>query len=107
MRKPWPLPSSSASCSPRPGPSGHEERAGRASGARRPRRSPRCTSDTLGTSFARVARRASGAPTLALVGHIDEIGVAVTHIEESGLLSFATIGGIAPEMLVGQRVRAR
>ena len=61
------------------------------------------TSDTLGSSFARV-RAGDGAPTLALVGHIDEIGVAITNIEESGLLSFTTIGGISPEMLIGQRV---
>jgi putative aminopeptidase FrvX len=60
------------------------------------------TSDTMGSSFARV-RAGEGAPTLALVGHIDEIGVAVTNIEESGLLSFTTIGGLSPEMLMGQR----
>ena len=61
------------------------------------------SSDTLGSSFARV-RAGEGAITLALVGHIDEIGVAVTNIEESGLLSFTTIGGISPEMLIGQRI---
>jgi putative aminopeptidase FrvX len=60
--------------------------------------------DTLGTSFARV-RAGDGAPTLALVGHIDEIGVAVTTIGEKGLLSFTTIGGIGPEVLLGQRIR--
>ena len=85
-----------------PGPSGHEEEAARvwrdaaASFAD-------VTTDTLGSSFARV-RSADGAPTLALVGHIDEIGVAVTNIEENGLLSFTTIGGISPEMLMGQRI---
>ena len=63
------------------------------------------TSDTLGSSFARVTRRraAPGAPVLAIVGHIDEIGIAVTNVEDSGLLSFATIGGISAEMLLGQR----
>ena len=63
------------------------------------------SSDTLGTTFARVA--ASGgepSPAVALVGHIDEIGVAVTTIEENGLLAVTTIGGINPETLVGQRV---
>ncbi len=84
-----------------PGPSGHEEEPSRiwreaASGF------AEVSSDTLGTSFARV-RAGTGAPTLALVGHIDEIGVAVTHIEENGLLSFTTLGGILPEMLLGQR----
>jgi putative aminopeptidase FrvX len=62
------------------------------------------TSDTMGSSFARVAASgAPGAPVLAIVGHIDEIGIAVTNVEESGLLSFATIGGISAEMLLGQR----
>jgi putative aminopeptidase FrvX len=83
------------------GPSGHEEEPARiwreAASA-----FAEVTSDTMGTSFARV-RAAEGAPTLALVGHIDEIGVAITNIEESGLLSFTTIGGISPEMLMGQR----
>jgi putative aminopeptidase FrvX len=83
------------------GPSGHEEepaRIWREAAAK----FAEVTSDTMGTSFARV-RAGEGAPTLALVGHIDEIGVAITNIEESGLLSFTTIGGIAPEMLMGQR----
>ena len=86
-----------------PGPSGHEEPASQvwreAAAA-----FAEVESDTLGTSYARV-RAAEGAPTLAVVGHIDEIGVAVTHIDESGLLSFTTVGGITPEVLVGQRVR--
>ncbi len=84
------------------GPSGHEEPAARVwrEGASS---FAEVHSDTLGTSFARV-RAGDGAPTLAVVGHIDEIGVAVTNIEESGLLSFSTLGGITPEILAGQRV---
>ncbi|MGZ4334050.1 MAG: M20/M25/M40 family metallo-hydrolase [Gaiellaceae bacterium] len=83
------------------GPSGHEEEPSRvwreaaASFAE-------VGSDTLGSSFARV-RAGEGAPTLAVVGHIDEIGITITNIEDSGLLSFTTIGGIAPETLYGQR----
>jgi putative aminopeptidase FrvX len=83
------------------GPSGHEEEPARI-WREAASEFAEVTSDTMGTSFARV-RAADGAPTLALVGHIDEIGVAVTNIEESGLLSFTTIGGISPEMLMGQR----
>ena len=64
------------------------------------------SSDTLGTSFARVPATGGGdAPPLALVGHIDEIGLAITHIDDSGLLAVTTIGGITPEMLLGQRIR--
>jgi putative aminopeptidase FrvX len=84
-----------------PGPSGHEEEPARiwreAASA-----FAEVTSDTMGSSFARV-RAGEGAPTLAFVGHIDEIGVAVTNIEENGLLSFTTIGGISAETLMGQR----
>src|SRR3954447_8322033 len=84
-----------------PGPSGHEEepaRIWREAAAE----FAEVTSDTMGSSFARV-RAGDGAPTLALVGHIDEIGIAITNIEDSGLLSFTTIGGISAEMLMGQR----
>jgi endoglucanase len=85
-----------------PGPSGHEDEAARvwreAAGS-----FAEVTSDTLGTSYARV-RAGEGAPTLAIVGHIDEIGVAITNIEPNGLLSFVTVGGIGPETLHGQRV---
>jgi len=85
-----------------PGPSGHEEEAARIWRDAASSFSD-VTTDTLGTTFARV-RSADGAPTLALMGHIDEIGVAITHVEENGLLAFTTIGGISPEMLMGQRV---
>src|SRR3954453_7949835 len=85
-----------------PGPSGHEEEPARI-WREAASEFAEVTSDTMGSAFARV-RAGGGAPPLALVGHIDEIGVAVTNIEESGLLSFTTIGGISPEMLIGQRI---
>src|SRR4029077_6418525 len=84
-----------------PGPSGHEEEPARI-WREAASQFAEVTSDTMGSSFARV-RAGEGAPTLALVGHIDEIGITITHIEESGLLSFTTVGGIAAEMLMGQR----
>src|SRR2546421_181825 len=43
--------------------------------------------DVMGSSYARVRGR-SGRPVLAIVGHIDEIGIVVTHIEDSGVLAF-------------------
>jgi endoglucanase len=101
MRKPMATPELLTALLTASGPSGHEEEPARvwreAAGA-----FAEVTSDTLGSSFARV-RAGEGAPTLAIVGHIDEIGVAVTNIEESGLLSFTPIGGIAAETLHGQR----
>src|SRR5438094_819595 len=39
-----------------------------------------------------------------LAGHIDEIGLQVTHIDDDGYLYFAGIGGWDSQVLVGQRV---
>lgn len=62
------------------------------------------SADGLGSSIARVGE---AAPLLAVVGHIDEIGLVVTHIDEKGFLWFAPIGGWDPQILVGQRVAVR
>jgi len=59
--------------------------------------------DTLGSSTARVAAVGDG-PRLALVGHIDEIGLVVTHVDDEGYLYFAGVGGWDWQILVGQRV---
>ena len=40
-----------------------------------------------------------------LAGHIDEIGLMVTHIDKKGFLYTAQIGGMDPALLVGQRVK--
>jgi putative aminopeptidase FrvX len=60
--------------------------------------------DQMGSSFARVPGTADG-PTLIVVGHIDEIGLDVTHIDEEGYLRFGQVGGWDALVLVGQRVR--
>ena len=60
-------------------------------------------SDSLGSSFARVPGTSNG-PTLAVVGHIDEIGLHVTHIDDNGYLRFGQVGGWDPLVLVAQRV---
>jgi putative aminopeptidase FrvX len=62
------------------------------------------SSDGLGSSIARVGE---GGPLLAVVGHIDEIGLVVSHIDEKGFLYFNPIGGWDPQILVGQRVEVR
>jgi putative aminopeptidase FrvX len=62
------------------------------------------TSDTVGSSVARVPAGDSDAPLIGLVGHIDEIGLAVKHITDEGVLRFGSIGGWDPQVLVGQRV---
>ncbi len=40
-----------------------------------------------------------------LSGHIDEIGIIVTYIDDDGFLWFTGVGGWDPQVLVGQRIR--
>jgi putative aminopeptidase FrvX len=61
------------------------------------------SSDALGSSVARVPGTGGG-PLLALLGHIDEIGLLVTHVDEKGFVYFMTVGGTRAEVLLGQRV---
>src|SRR2546425_1628576 len=44
-----------------------------------------------------------GKPRLMLAGHIDEIGLQVTHIDDEGYLYFAGIGGWVPPGRGGPR----
>lgn len=41
---------------------------------------------------------------LLVMGHIDEIGLVVTHIDDEGLLWFRGVGGWDAQILIGQRV---
>ena len=49
----------------------------------------------------------AGGPTVAVIGHIDEIGLHVSHIEDDGYLRFGQVGGWDPGVLLGQRVKLR
>jgi endoglucanase len=85
-----------------PGPSGNEsvaakvwrEEAQKFAGVR---------GDRMGNSFATVGK--GGSPRVMLSGHIDEIGLMITHIDDKGLLRFTGVGGWDSQVLVGQRVR--
>jgi putative aminopeptidase FrvX len=59
--------------------------------------------DVAGNSFARVG--GGGAPRIMLAGHVDEIGLMITHVDEDGFLYVDGIGGWDPQVLVGQRIR--
>lgn len=61
------------------------------------------TSDVVGNSFAAVGDPAG--PTILLAGHIDEIGIIVTWIDENGFVYFEPIGGWDPQVLVAQRIK--
>jgi endoglucanase len=60
--------------------------------------------DVMGSAVARVRGTSPDAPFLAVIGHIDEIGLIVTHIDDNGFLRFIGVGGWDPQILVGQRV---
>ena len=85
-----------------PGPSGQEEAAARvwreAAGV-----FGEVGTDVLGSSWVRVPGTANG-PRLAIVGHIDEIGLVVTHAGDDGLLAVRRIGGFDASVWLGQRV---
>jgi putative aminopeptidase FrvX len=59
--------------------------------------------DAMGTPVARVDGRGQH-PLLAVVGHIDEIAVLVSHVTKEGQLKVVPSGGWDPQILVGQRV---
>ena len=49
-------------------------------------------------------------PLLAVVGHIDEIGLAVTHVDEKGFVYFAAdrrLGSADPRRPAGRRSQTR
>jgi putative aminopeptidase FrvX len=61
------------------------------------------TADAMGSSVARVAGRADH-PLLAVIGHVDEIALLVSHVSDKGFLHVVRSGGWDPQVLVGQRV---
>lgn len=84
------------------GPSGFEVRPGRVWRQEAETFAADVRVDVSGNSFATV--NPAGSPRIMLAGHIDEIGLQVTHIDEKGFLYFEGIGGWDPQVLVGQRV---
>ena len=61
------------------------------------------TTDVAGNSMAEV--RPDGSPAILLAGHIDEIGLIVTYLDDEGFIYVNGIGGWDPQVLVGQRLR--
>ena len=63
----------------------------------------RVSEDHYGNVYAEVGPE--GAPTVALMGHLDEIGLIVSHVSKEGWIHFLAVGGWDPQVLVGQRIR--
>ncbi|NOZ72676.1 MAG: M42 family metallopeptidase [Chloroflexi bacterium] len=60
--------------------------------------------DTMGNLYVRKAGT-DGGQRIMVAAHMDEIGVIVTQVEDSGLVRFANIGALLPKTLLGARVR--
>jgi endoglucanase len=85
-----------------PGPSGFESAPARVWREEVARFADDVSADVHGNSVAAVNPK--GRPRLMLAGHIDEIGLQITHVDDEGYLYFAAIGGWDSQVLVGQRV---
>jgi putative aminopeptidase FrvX len=87
------------------GPSGYEDAAA-AVWRKAASKFAEVSTDAIGTPLALVApRKGSRSPRRLLVmGHIDEIGLIVNHIDDEGYLWFGEVGGWDPQILIGQRV---
>lgn len=51
-----------------------------------------------------ICRRAGDGPRVMLAGHMDEIGLIVTHIDDNGFLKFLQLGGWWDQTILSQRV---
>lgn len=85
-----------------PSPSGFEQAAARVFRERVEDAADEVYGDVHGNTFAVLNPKA--AFTFMLAGHIDEIGLMVTHIDEKGFLFVSSIGGVEALQVVGQRV---
>ena len=86
-----------------PGPSGFETPAARIWREEAESIASEVTTDVTGNTAARI--NPGGGPRVMMAGHVDEIGLQVTYVDEDGCLYVEQIGGWDPQVLVGQRVR--
>lgn len=85
-----------------PGPSGDEMTAARVWRAEARTFADEVFADVRGNSYALLH---NAGPRVLLAGHIDEIGLMISYIDEEGFLYFDAVGGWDAQVLVGQRVR--
>jgi len=86
-----------------PGPSAFEAAPARVWRTEAERFAGSVRADVAGNSFATL--NGDGRPRVMFAGHIDEIGIMVSHIDDDGYISFDTIGGWDHQVFVGQRVQ--
>ena len=86
-----------------PGPSGYETRPARVWRQEAESFATRVWGDVTGNTYAVVNPDAR--PRVMMAGHIDEIGLQATYIDDDGYIYVDEIGGWDPQVLVAQRVR--
>lgn len=60
--------------------------------------------DAMGSLIVRKGRKTDTGKRIMVAGHMDEIGVMVTHVDDNGFLRFTSIGGVFPHTCIGSRV---
>ena len=85
------------------GPSGFEGRAARVWRAEAQGFADTAYGDHYGNAYAEL--NPDGGRPIVFFGHLDEIGLMVSHVDDAGLLAVLNLGGWDAQVLVGQRVR--
>ncbi|MDR0350760.1 MAG: M20/M25/M40 family metallo-hydrolase [Coriobacteriales bacterium] len=86
-----------------PSPSGYETPAADVFRARLEGVADSVETNILGSVHATLAGKAGG-PRTMIAGHLDEIGMMATYIDDKGFVSFDAIGGVDAAILPGTRV---
>lgn len=60
--------------------------------------------DKIGSIFAIKRAKNPNAPIVMIAGHMDEVGLLVTGITETGALKISNMGGLGAEVLISQHV---
>jgi tetrahedral aminopeptidase len=61
--------------------------------------------DPLGNLIVRKGIKSKKGLRVMVAGHMDEIGIIATFVDEQGFVRFTTIGGVRPQTCLGGRVR--
>jgi len=61
--------------------------------------------DRLGNLIARQGTPGANGTKIMLAAHMDEVGVAATHIDEQGFVRFLPVGALSPLSCLGSRVQ--
>lgn len=83
-------------------PSGYEQEAQAVVDRHMANRCDGYDNDPMGNRIATV--NPSGDPVLLMTGHMDELGLIITYVDDKGYLYFDTVGGIDLNIISGRRI---